>query len=50
MKRVMCPPPCGSEFKVHDDNELVEIVQRHAKAKHNKNISREEIMKMAREA
>jgi len=32
------------------DNELVEIVQRHAKAKHNKNISREEIMKMAREA
>ena len=50
MKKITCPPPCGAEFKVHDDHELVEITQKHAKTKHNKDVSREDVLKMAKEA
>ncbi len=50
MKRVTCPAPCGAEFKVHEDNELVEIVQKHAKTKHNKDVSREDVLRMAKQA
>ncbi len=46
LKKVACP--CGSEFKTHDDNELVELVQKHAKTAHSKTLSREDILKAAK--
>lgn len=48
VKKVTCPP-CGAEFKVEDADELVEIVQRHAKTKHNTDLSREEILNAAKD-
>jgi predicted small metal-binding protein len=47
LKTVVCPP-CGAEFKTHNDDELVEMVQQHAKAAHGKTLPREEILKVAR--
>ena len=43
LRTVACP--CGSEFKTHDENELVELVQKHAATAHSKALSREEILK-----
>jgi predicted small metal-binding protein len=49
MKKATCPP-CGAEFKVEDTDELVEIVQRHAKTQHNKGLAREETLKAVEDA
>jgi predicted small metal-binding protein len=47
LRKVVCPP-CGAEFKTHDENELVAVVQKHAKTAHGKTLSREEILNVAK--
>ena len=46
MKKVICPP-CGAEFATHNDDELVEVVQKHAKKFHRHDVTREHILKEA---
>ena len=46
MKKVDCPP-CGAEFATHSDDELVEIVQKHAKTFHQHDVTRDQILKEA---
>lgn len=46
MHKVVCPP-CGAEFVTHDELELVEMVQRHAKTQHAKDLTREDILRTA---
>ena len=46
MKKVVCPP-CGAEFATHSDDELVEVVQKHAKTFHKHDVSRDQILKEA---
>lgn len=46
MQKVVCPP-CGAEFKTHDEHELVEMVRRHAKSQHHKDLTQEEILRAA---
>ena len=46
MKKVTCPP-CGAEFKIHSDDELVAIVQKHAKTFHQHNLTRDHILEEA---
>jgi predicted small metal-binding protein len=52
MKKVSCP--CGAEFKTHTEDELVEIINVHARRAHPndypKGVAREEARKMMREA
>lgn len=54
MKKIMCPSPCGAEFKVHTMDELIEVVNVHVKHAHTKDfpqgLPRDEVMKMAKEA
>lgn len=46
MKKVVCPP-CGAEFATHNDDELVEVVQKHAKKFHQHDVTRDHILKEA---
>lgn len=40
--------PCGWTGRANTDDELVKIVQKHAKEVHNQTATREEVLKMAR--
>jgi hypothetical protein len=54
MKKITCPSPCGAEFKVRTIEELTDVVNVHVKHSHGKDfpkgISREEVVKMAKDA
>ena len=46
-KQVSCED--GFELKTNDENELVSMVMQHVQKQHNKSISREDVMGMAKE-
>lgn len=45
-KVVSCP--CGAVIKAEKDDELVKLVQKHAKEVHSQTATREEVLAMAR--
>lgn len=47
---VTCAAPCNFRLRSEDDNELVSMVQQHAKNKHDMDMSSEDVMGMARPA
>ncbi len=46
-KQVTCED--GFQLKTNDENELVSFVTQHVQKQHNKSVSREEVMGMAKE-
>ena len=52
MKKISCA--CGAEFKTHTTEELIEIVNVHAKRSHPKDfpqgMKREDVLKMMKDA
>jgi predicted small metal-binding protein len=47
VKSVSCGPECGFSISSRDDKELVSAVQSHVKTHHGKDVSAEQVMKMA---
>lgn len=43
LKSISCDPTCGFMARSHDEKELMEIVKKHAKDKHNMNVSDEDL-------
>jgi predicted small metal-binding protein len=48
MKKVVCPP-CGMEITGQTDDEVVRRVQEHARKEHATELTREHILKVAKE-
>ncbi|MDP2936163.1 MAG: DUF1059 domain-containing protein [Dehalococcoidia bacterium] len=40
--------PCGTTIRAESDDELVELVQKHAREVHNQEAKREDVLAMAR--
>ncbi len=49
-KEVTCAAPCKFRVRSEREDELVSMVQQHAKRMHNQDVSRDAVMKMAQEA
>lgn len=49
LKSVSCDPACGFSVRSHDESEIVNIVQMHAKKQHNKQMSEMDVKKMMKE-
>ena len=47
-KEVTCPP-CGVVLRADDDEELIRIVQEHARADHDTELNAQDIIESARE-
>jgi predicted small metal-binding protein len=47
-KEVTCPP-CGEAFRADNDQDLVQMVQAHAKSEHDTDLTAEHILESARE-
>lgn len=43
LKKVECDPMCGFMIKDHDEKELIEMVKKHVKNTHGKDLSDKEI-------
>jgi predicted small metal-binding protein len=48
LMKVTCDPQCGFMVQSHDKKELIGIVKNHVKNMHKKNITDEDVMKMAK--
>ncbi|HUK29306.1 MAG TPA: DUF1059 domain-containing protein [Candidatus Acidoferrales bacterium] len=49
-KEVTCSPPCSFRVRSESEDELVTLVQQHAKTMHNMNVSKSDVMGMAKPA
>jgi predicted small metal-binding protein len=49
LKSVTCDPTCGFSVRSHDEQELISIVQAHAKKHHNQNMTEADVRKMMKE-
>ena len=47
-KEVTCPP-CGETMRADNDDDLVQMVQDHAKSEHNTDLTADHILASARE-
>jgi predicted small metal-binding protein len=47
---VTCEAPCNFRLRSENDGELVSMVQQHAKNMHNMDMSRDDVMGMAKPA
>lgn len=43
LKSISCDPDCGFLIRSHDEMEVVEIAKKHAKEKHNMDVSDEDL-------
>ncbi len=43
LKVIECPPECGFKIRSHDHEEMVEIVQKHAKEHHDMELTDEQV-------
>lgn len=43
LKKVECDPACGFMIKDHDEKELIEMVKKHVKKAHGKDLTDKEI-------
>jgi predicted small metal-binding protein len=49
-KEVTCEAPCSFRLRSESDEELVSMVQQHAKNQHNMSMSENDVMNMAKPA
>jgi predicted small metal-binding protein len=47
-KEVTCPSPCSFRVRSEKEDELVTMVQQHAKNAHQKDVSRSDVLGMAK--
>ncbi|MGO9645267.1 MAG: DUF1059 domain-containing protein [Candidatus Bathyarchaeia archaeon] len=47
-KEVTCSPPCSFRVRSERDDEIVTMVQQHAKNAHQKDVGRDDVLKMAK--
>jgi len=45
LKRISCDPVCGFKVESHDEMEAMEIAKKHAKEKHNMDVTDEDLKK-----
>ncbi|MBI4687469.1 MAG: DUF1059 domain-containing protein [Nitrospirae bacterium] len=43
---IECPPECGFTVKSHDEEEVIDMAKKHAKDKHNMDITTEKLKSM----
>ncbi|MFH1183288.1 MAG: DUF1059 domain-containing protein [Candidatus Moraniibacteriota bacterium] len=43
LKRISCDPECGFVVQSHDETEAMDIARKHAKDKHNMDVSDEDL-------
>ena len=47
-KEVSCPPPCSFRVRSEKEDEVVTMVQQHAKNSHQKDVSRSDVLGMVK--
>ncbi|MGD0423575.1 MAG: DUF1059 domain-containing protein [Candidatus Bathyarchaeia archaeon] len=49
-KEVTCPPPCSFRVRSESEDELVTLVQQHAKKTHGKDVGKNDVLSLAKTA